>query len=84
MYQTSLEHFLTFVLGHFGLGLIAVTKHHLIKFFCLWLAIDKHLEAPSCIVFVACRSSYRSVEFYVLEKVKMPRVRLYVFLELRT
>jgi hypothetical protein len=67
MYQTSLEQLLTFVLWHLGRSLIAVTENHLVEFFSARLAVDKHLEAPSRIVIVTCRSSDRSIEYDVLE-----------------
>jgi hypothetical protein len=83
MYQPTFKQLFSFVLGHFGLGLIAVTEHDLVEFFCSRLAVDKHLEAPSCIVLVACRSFDTSIEGDVLEKIKVSRIRLYVFLKLR-
>jgi hypothetical protein len=42
MHKTTLEQLLSFILGHFGLRLIAVTEHYLVKFFGTRLAVHKH------------------------------------------
>jgi hypothetical protein len=71
-------------MGHLGLRLIAVTENYLVKFFRTRLTVDEHFEAPSCIVLSTYRTFDGSIEYKILEEIKVPRIRLYILLKLST